>query len=242
MRGACLQTYNDSTMAEHLIRYNILTRMKYKLPVLSRVIWLLKDGTVPESPKILTFPGDYKVITINFFSIELAKLSPQSFLRSKQLGLLPLVSLTKGGADQEVIRRTFDEIRMAEDVGEEAKQDVEFIAFTLASLILNRTNKSNLEWLRRSFRHMHDVIRESPIYQDVLREGEERGRQEGREEGRLEGLRTVLAIVVQAQFAELISLAQQKALQIQSPSLLNELILGVIQAKTLEQARVLLLP
>jgi hypothetical protein len=40
------QTYNDDMMDEWLMRYNVLARMKYGLPVLSCVIYLLKDGGI----------------------------------------------------------------------------------------------------------------------------------------------------------------------------------------------------
>jgi predicted transposase YdaD len=43
------QTYNDPGMAERLLRYNVLLRSEYKLPVLSCVIYLLRDGSVPPS-------------------------------------------------------------------------------------------------------------------------------------------------------------------------------------------------
>src|SRR5579872_2919281 len=39
------QTCNDLEMAERLLRYNVLLRSEYKLPVVSCVIYLLRDGT-----------------------------------------------------------------------------------------------------------------------------------------------------------------------------------------------------
>src|SRR5436305_11281695 len=51
-----IQAYNDPTMAERLLQYNVLARMQFKLPVLSCVIYLLKDGNVPISPLVWTIP------------------------------------------------------------------------------------------------------------------------------------------------------------------------------------------
>src|SRR5947209_1406235 len=68
------QTYNDADMSERLLRYNVLTRSEYKLPVLSFVIYLLSDGKVPQSPLSWTVPGGQEVLQFHFRSIKLAEL------------------------------------------------------------------------------------------------------------------------------------------------------------------------
>lgn len=242
------QTYNDSTMGERLARYNMITRFKYELPVLSCVIWLLKDGNVPQSPLTLDFLGVYDVITFNYLSVEIAQLTPESFLDSNQIGLLPLVSLTKGGTNREVIQRMFREIQSLEDIEEKDRQDVEFIAFTLASLVLKRTNVNDIEWLKRSFHRMHDIIKESPIYQEVLQEGEDRGLQrgiqqglqrglqQGRQEGELIASRKMLLVLVQARSAKMLEQARIQAEQIENQTILEDLITKIALAQTEEEA------
>lgn len=92
---------------------------------------------------------------------------------------------------------------------------------------------------------MYDIIRESPIYQEILSEGLEKGREEGREEGlekgRLEAVRRTLANVVQRLFPALVSLAQQQATLVNKPEIVDDLILKVIQARSVEEARIVLL-
>src|SRR5690242_3273385 len=61
--------------------------------------------------------------------------------------------------------------------------DLLAIGSTLASLVFRREHSPDLDWLFRRLRAMHDILRESPFYQEILEEG----RQEGREEGKLEG-------------------------------------------------------
>ncbi len=36
-------------------------------------------------------------------------------------------------------------------------------------------SSKDLEWLIRRFREMHEIIRDTPIYQEILREGWEEG-------------------------------------------------------------------
>ena len=54
------QTYNDSDMDERLLRYNVLIRGEYHLPVLSCVIYLLRDGNIPKSPLSWKVPTGQK--------------------------------------------------------------------------------------------------------------------------------------------------------------------------------------
>jgi hypothetical protein len=94
------QTYNDLTMAERMLRYNVLARSEYGLPVLSCVIYLLRDGNVPVSPLSWMIPTGHKVLDFYFESIELGELSPKELLQRGEPGLLPLLPLTRGGASR----------------------------------------------------------------------------------------------------------------------------------------------
>ena len=83
------QTYNDLEMAERLLRYNVLARSEYKLPVVSCVIYLLRDGKVPASQLIWDSPIGRDVIHFFFESIEVARLAPDELLSLEQIRLLP---------------------------------------------------------------------------------------------------------------------------------------------------------
>jgi len=227
------QTYNDSAMAERLLRYNILARSEYKLPVLSCVIYLLRDGNVPKSPLSWTVPTGQEVLRFLFQSIELGELLPEELLHMNQPGLLPLLPLTKGGARREVANVMFAELRTA--VAEQA--ELMAIGSTLASLVFKRENPADLEWLHRRLQEMHDTLRESPFYQEILQEGREEGREEGLEkghlEGKLEGLRETLLTIVQARFPKMARLAKGLATITEDPAVLQNLILKISLAQTL---------
>ncbi len=57
---------------------------------------------------------------------------------------------------------------------------------------------------------MHDMIRETPIYQEILREGIEKGREQG--------LVQVIIEIVQARFPSLLALARQRVVGGNNPA------------------------
>jgi flagellar biosynthesis/type III secretory pathway protein FliH len=122
------------------------------------------------------------------------------------------------------------------------------IGGTLASLVFSRENTTDLEWLHRRLSEMHNILRESPFYQEILQEGREEGRQEGREEGRQEGLekgrqeklqvlRDTLLNVVQARFPKMVRLAKGQAAIIDDPAALESLIVQVSIAQDAKEAK-----
>lgn len=212
------QTYNDLEMAERLLRYNVLARSEYKLPVLSCVIYLLRDGKVPPSQLIWDSPIGRDVIHFFFESIELGELAPGDLLAMEQPGLLPLLPLTRGGTKKEVTEQMFARLQDSEQV------DLLAIGSTLASLVFKREHSSDLEWLHRRLREMHDVLRESPYYQEIL--------QEGREEGKLEGQRELLLALVQARFPTMAHLTKKLIAVIDDPASLQDVAVKISMAQT----------
>jgi predicted transposase YdaD len=232
------QTYHDPKIAERLLRYNVLAQGEYQKPVRSYVIFLLKDGPVAPSPLLWTVPGYHgreEFLRFHYGCIEIAELTPEWILQTGQLALLPFLPLTKGGATQETVERMFAEMEPANN------KNLEIIGFTLASMVLGRTkNTLGWDWLQERFKHMHDILRESPIYQLILQEG----LQEGLQKGHLEGLqmqRQTIADIVQVRFPDLVTLAEQKAAQISDPTQLRHLSIKMVTAQDAEQARRLLL-
>jgi len=78
---------------------------------------------------------------------------------------------------------------------------------------------------------MQDILRETPIYQEIL------------EQGRLEALRELLLKVVQVHFPDpkITRLAKGQSTIIEDPELLQNLILKVSMAETSQEAQLYLL-
>jgi len=243
------QTRHDPTIAERLQCYNILLWSEYNIPVLSWVISLLKDEHAPSSPLKRRIPTGKTVHEFHFESIDLAELLTEDLVRLKQLELLPLLTLTKDGARREVVKQ------MRENLLAAGRLELVQVGNTLASLAFRQQgHKADQDWLRRSVREMHDLLRETPVYQDILQEGREegleqglkqgldqgfsKGREEGRREGSLQALRHMLLSAVQARFPtpKLIRQAKGQAAIIEDPTVLENLILKVSLAQTAEEA------
>ena len=110
---------------------------------------------------------------------------------------------------------------------------------------------------------MYDILRETRAYQEMTKESREEGRQEGleegleegrqegleeglekgRQEGKLEALRQTLLTIAQERFhnAKMTRLTKGQATIINDPDVLQDLILKVSLAQTLEEAQKYLL-
>ena len=82
-----------------------------------------------------------------------------------------------------------------------------------------------------------DILRDSPIYQEIV----EQGLEKGREEGRIQEQQEMLMRLVQLRFPELLALAKQQANGITNPEVLPPVNFKLLDVQTVEEARQLLL-
>jgi len=94
-----------------------------------------------------------------------------------------------------------------------------------------------MEWFKRRFSMFQDILRESPIYQEIV----EQGLEKGREEGRIQEQREMLIRLVQLRFPELVALAKHQADGIANPEVLPPVNFKLLDAQTIEEAKQLLL-
>ncbi len=81
-----------------------------------------------------------------------------------------------------------------------------------------------------------DILRESPIYQEIVEQGRDEERQQ-----ELQRQRQTLTSFVQRHFSEITALALQQADGITDPEVLQTAILRLLDAQTVEEARQILL-
>lgn len=91
---------------------------------------------------------------------------------------------------------------------------------------------------------MHDILRESPYYQEILAEGREEGLEKGREEGReeerreqLEALRQTVIDIVLEHFPKMIRLTRKQVAFVEDPAILRHLIVKLSISQTMEEAK-----
>ena len=88
---------------------------------------------------------------------------------------------------------------------------------------------------------MDDVLRDTPVYQEMTRWAREEGLQEGREVGRQEGLQQALLAILTERFPKLLRLAKKQMAVIEEPEILQLLIVKMSIAQSAEEAKQYLL-
>ena len=156
----------------------------------------------------------------------------------------PVLPLTKGGARREVVEDVITGLLPQE---KELRNELLTLAYGLASLAFGQRNKVEQQWLRRRFAVFNDILRETPIYQEVLEEGLEKGIEKGREEAlqqarqeKLHEQRQALLNVIMERFPKIVRLVRKQVEAIEDPAILWHLIVKMSTVQTAEEAKQLL--
>jgi hypothetical protein len=192
------------------------------------VIYLRKAGKIAESPLVRTFPDGEEVHRFFFRVIKLWEVPAEALLQTGWIGVLPLVTLTDGGKQPEVVKEMIDRLAVAEDY------DLLAISEVVGGLVFKKGPE--LEWFKRRFSMFQDILRESPIYQELVEQGREEERQQ-----ELHRQRQTLMGFVQRHFPELGALAKQQIDSVTDPEILQTVILRLLDCQTIEEAKQLLL-
>ncbi len=219
------QVYDDPEMEMRLLEYNVLASRQYRhLPVYSYVIYLRKATRIAEAPLVRTFPDGEEVHRFFFRVIKLWEIPAEALLQTGWIGVLPLVTLTDGGKQPEVVREMIDRLASVEEY------DLLAISGVVGGLVFREGLE--LEWFKRRFSMFQDILRESPIYQEIIEQGLEKG---------IQGQREMLLGFVQMRFPELLALAKQQTEGITDPDFLPSVSHKLLATQTLEEARRILL-
>jgi hypothetical protein len=218
------QSTNDLNIGERLLEYSFEARREHRLPVYSCVIYLRDYGEVPQPPLRWEVANGLEVLQFHYRSIELGKIPTDELRRTRRVGLLPLLILTKGGATYDVVEEVIAELEAAE------KPELLPITELLASLVFK--NEADQEWIERTFAMLKDPLRDTPAYQRYLKEGRELERQQS-----LERQRQTLLEIVQVRFPKLLHLTKGLATITSDPEVLERLIVKMGTAQTLEEAQ-----
>lgn len=235
------QKRGESKLAERMWKYNVRATLQYGCPVWSCVIYLVEDSPIAQAELVQSRPDGRSIHHFEFEVICLWKLPTQELKEKGLIGLLPLLPLTRRGRRREVVEEIITVLIPPE---EEPKRNLLIVTYVLASLAFEQ-NEDNLDWLYRRFVMIDDIIREAPAYKMLTKEAHEDGIQEGLELGRqkeLQRLRDMLLNIVKARFPKLVRLAKKQGIVIEEPDALDNLVVKVSIAQTIEEARQHLLP
>jgi predicted transposase YdaD len=172
-----LQLHYSSRMPRRMTAYAALARERYNLPVFPSLINILPPKSAKPIPDHYesSFLGlvarqDYK--TINLWEVEAEKV-----FREGLNGLLPFVPVLKDGGSEAVVQRAVQELRRDPQLEEFEPLLAFFAGFVL-----------ELPLVQEIMRWDMTVLRESPWYEQILQEGEQKGIQEGLQQGIQQGL------------------------------------------------------
>jgi predicted transposase YdaD len=213
---------------------------------------LLEDADVVDPPFTRTFLDGEEIHRFHYRVIRIWNIPAEGFLQLDWIGLIPLVSLTDGGKEPEIISGMIDRLAEAHE------WDLLAISRLIGGLAFKKDPER--EWFRKRFNMFQDILKDSWVYQEIgqefldqgykkgleiglekgletgLKEGLERGREEEREK-RVELLHLIIMSFVETQFPEIIKLAKQHIDTIDNPEALQTAFIRLLAARNLEQAK-----
>ncbi len=225
------QSRSDNNMPQRVWEYNTSTRLLYKKPVYSVVIYVKEVPSVTEPEYELRFRNGYLVGWFSFGQIKLWEIEPEVLEQPHLTGLLPLLPLTKNGQNRETVDRMMHEMEQA---GMDKDPDALWSAAMISSFALE--SKQNTQWLKERYPAMLEFLKESPLYQEIIEEGKQRGIEQGIEQGQEQGLLRF----VELRFPSLLVQAKQVIERRMSLQQLQTLQDKLYSAITIEEARAVL--
>ncbi|WLT39514.1 Rpn family recombination-promoting nuclease/putative transposase [Synechocystis sp. B12] len=172
-----LQLRYSPKIPRRLRAYTALAEERYNLPVYPVLINILPRSTTPTIPSRyeseilgITAHQDYRVI--NLWEIDATVI-----FRDNIDSLLPFTPILKGGNNETLLRQAVIKLRNNEQL-----QDLEPLLSFFASFVLD------IPLIQQIMRWDMTVLRESPWYQEILKEGLEKGEQQGLQQGLQRGL------------------------------------------------------
>lgn len=230
------QSRQHKIMPERLLEYNVLASSENDWwPVYTFVIYLRKDGEVPQPPLIRRLRNGEEYQRFYYTVIEMANISARQLLHTGLHGLYPLILLAKGGTEPEVVRE------MVTDLTEARELELLALAYTFGGLAPG--SEAYESWFRRSFAMLDDILEDSWTYQEIVKKGMQKGMQQGREEERqhlIRGQRETLLEFVHRHFPELRAFAEIQVENIKDTDalqhLLNQLLFTVQTTEEAKQA------
>jgi len=180
----------------------------------------------------------FRTLEFRYPAVEMDYLTPIGIRRLGRKVLLPLLPLTEGGAEWDVVQGVLHDLEFED-------RELLKIAFGMAMRCVSEEYR---EPLKKEYHMIYDELRADPLFREMLgderKEGREEGREEGRQEGRQEGaLQTAQQIAVRLvanRFPELEKLAKIVIAAVSDVERLQMLIIELSIASCQDQARELL--
>ncbi len=212
-----IQSVEDPHIVDRIWEYNMMATLTHHKEVASFLILLRPITTISVSPKVSRFFRRYETWRFHFTVIKLWEIPAKDLLQTGLMGLLPLIPLTEGGTEEDMLATTAVELFVAK----------EYELLTLVKMIagLRMNRPMDQEMLERMFHVYQDIIQESWVYQQIVKEGIEKGIEKGIEQGIEQGIekgvRRTLLNYVEARFPTMLDLAKEQTSLINNAEILQ---------------------
>jgi predicted transposase YdaD len=199
-----IQLRYSPRMPQRIRAYAALAQERYNLPVYPVLINILPNSAVQVIPEGYQseFMGikatqDYRVI--NLWEVEASLV-----FREGISSLLPFVPILKGGGQEAVVRQALQKLR-----AEEKLSDLEPLLSFFASFVLE------IPVVQQIMRWDMTILRESPWYQEILKEGLEKGEKQGLQQGEV----SLIILQLTRRFSAIDDALQERIRQLSVPQL-----------------------
>ncbi len=216
-----LQTKADKDIHFRLLQYHVGLHAKYRLPVLSVVLFPFARS-VPRSP-YQERGGDGVLLTWKYRVIALDTIEAEPFVREQAFCMYSMLPAMKG-VTVKMLVQVLEEMRQHYTTKEMEQHLTLFWRMLQKSQTLTKEEKEQVgEVIKVEFNWWIDTNPE-------IKKRIARAAKASKQEGELEDARQVVLQVVQAHFPKQLSLAQQRVSTLNKPDQLHRLLLDIIGA------------
>ncbi|MEH1797148.1 MAG: hypothetical protein V7L17_31655 [Nostoc sp.] len=143
--------------------------------------------------------------------------------------LLPFVPILRGGGEVSVVQRALQALRADAQLNELESLLAFFASFVLDTPLVQQIMRRDMT-----------VLRESPWYQEILREGETRGEARGKASGELRGILSGIEINLELKFGDRGLQLMPEINHIQDLERLKTILRNIVTANTIEELQQIL--
>jgi len=218
-----LQTNEDSDMAYRMLLYHVELFGKYRLPVISMVMYPF-ETTTPE-PVFREKSGDETLLVFQHLVLRLWTLEAEQYVRRRAVSMYTLLPAMKG-ANAPMLLRAVEEMEQEHKELHLARHLVRFRTILRRSKTLTEQDKQIVE----ERLHMYDsLLDEDPDIQERV--------VKAKIEAQIETQQRTILIFVKTRFPALAEMAQERIVRLNKPDELNRLTEQIAGAPDEDAAR-----
>ena len=234
------ESSSNSKMDERLLEYHVYLHRKYKLPVISVIVYPFRTAMVTSPFRELS--GEREILIFHFHVLPLWQLHAEQYVREH---IVPIYALlpTMEGASAVLLSKAIDEL-IEGYAGNEERIAQELIWMGVLLRRASALPQEEKRMIEERLSIFDELFENDPKIRSMRAESEAKGRAEGIAEGIAEGkalgLQIALSTFVEGRYPPLAPLMQEKIKQITTPDALQMIFKAVTAAPDEQTVRMLI--